>query len=227
MSLAEASSVRPPARSPDECHHLLHAYRCCGDTGARDRLVELHMPLVRALARRYVNRGEPLEDLVQIGSIGLLQAIERFDPDRGRDLAGFAVPTIAGEIRHHLRDRTTVIRIPRRHVESGAPRPALALSTTDEADGRLGRALATDAPYDSSEDRLMLVAGLRMLTVRERRIMHLRFFAGLSQGEIAEHVGVSQVQVSRLIRASLERMRCALSVGESATASSSGSRTRA
>lgn len=225
MSVAEASPVRPPARSRGECRDLLRAYRCSGDTVARDRLVELHMPLVRALARRYVNRGEPLEDLVQIGSIGLLRAIERFDPDRGRDLAGFAVPTIAGEIRHHLRDRATVVRIPRRYVESGAARPAVALSTSDEAGGRLGSALATDAPYDSSEDRLTLVAGLRMLTVRERRIMHLRFFAGLSQDEIAEQVGVSQVQVSRLIRASLERMRRALSVGESTTASSSNSRT--
>ena len=220
MSLVEASPVRP-ARSSAECRDLLQAYRCRGDTVARDRLVELHMPLVRALARRYVNRGEPLEDLVQIGSIGLLQAIERFDPDRGRDLAGFAVPTIAGEIRHHLRDRATVVRIPRRYADSGAPRSAVALSSTDEADGRLGRALATDAPYDSSEDRLTLVAGLRLLTVRERRIMHLRFFAGLSQDEIAEQVGVSQVQVSRLIRASLERMRRALSAGESTTASSS------
>jgi RNA polymerase sigma-B factor len=201
----------------------LRAYRR-GDTVARDRLVELHMPLVRTLARRYVNRGEQLEDLVQVGSIGLLQAIERFDPARGRDLAGFAAPTIAGEIRHHLRDRATVVRIPRRYVGSAFPRSAIPLSTADEADARLGRAIATDAPYESSEDRLTLVAGLRTLTLRERRIMHLRYFAGLSQEEIARQVGLSQVQVSRLIRASLERMRGGLMAGRSAGAQGSGSR---
>jgi RNA polymerase sigma-B factor len=173
---------------------------------ARERLVELHMPLVRALARRYVNCGEALDDLVQVGSIGLLHAIERFDPDRGRDLAAFAVPTIVGEIRHHLRDRATVVRIPRGCPDSGAGLP-VSLPTSDETGGRLGRAVAIDAPYGSSEDRLTLVSGLRTLAPRDRRIMHLRFFAGLSQDEIASQVGLSQVQVSRLIRASLERMR--------------------
>jgi RNA polymerase sigma-B factor len=212
-SVAEVSSVGRSRRSFESTRELLRAYRSRGDTAARDRLVELHMPLVRSLARRYANRGEQLEDLVQVGSIGLLQAIERFDPARGRALAGFAAPTIAGEIRHHLRDRATVVRIPR-HVDPATARSALALSTSVEGDARLGPALATDAPYDSSEDRLTLVAGLRKLTVRERRIMHLRYFAGLSQDEIARQVGLSQVQVSRLIRASLERMRGSLTAGE-------------
>jgi RNA polymerase sigma-B factor len=215
MSGSEVSSDRRQLRSGEESRDLLQAYRCHGDTVARDRLVELYMPLVRTLAKRYANRGEQLEDLVQVGSIGLLQAIERFDPARGRDLAGFAAPTIAGEIRHHLRDRVTVVRIPRRHVDSALARSTIPLST-DEADATLGRAMATDAPYDSSEDRLTLVAGLRRLTMRERRIMHLRYFAGLSQDEIALQVGLSQVQVSRLIRASLDRMRGALSADGSA-----------
>src|ERR687891_2331611 len=92
---------------------LLRSYRA-GDLGAGARRIELPLPLVRALARRYANRGERLEDLVQVGSIGLIQAIDRFDPERGRDLVSFAVPTITGEIRNHLRDRTTVVRIPRR-----------------------------------------------------------------------------------------------------------------
>jgi RNA polymerase sigma-B factor len=209
MTVAIVDPVARPDRSTHESRELLEAYRSRGDTAARDRLVELHMPLVRALARRYVNCGETIEDLVQVGSIGLLHAIERFDPDRGRDLAAFAVPTIAGEIRHHLRDRATVVRVPRGHLDATARLP-VSLSTSDETGGRLGRAVATDAPYDSSEDRLTLVAGLRTLTLRDRRIMHLRFFAGLSQDEIASQVGLSQVQVSRLIRASLERMRGAL-----------------
>jgi RNA polymerase sigma-B factor len=221
-SVAEVGSVRRP-RSADESRELLEAYRCLGDLVARDRLVELYMPLVRTLAKRYANRGEQLEDLVQVGSIGLLQAIERFDPTRGRELAGFAAPTIAGEIRHHLRDRAAVVRIPRRYVDSAVPSAPIPLSTSDEEDPRFGRAIATDAPYDSSEDRLTLVAGLRRLSVRERRIMHLRYFAGLSQEEIARQVGLSQVQVSRLIRASLERMRGALTAGGSSRAPGSGS----
>ena len=170
------------------------------------------MPLVRALARRYANRGEPIEDLVQVGAIGLLHAIERFDLDRRGDLAPYAVPTIVGEITHHLRDRGSVVRIPRRRAHSWIASPPVALASYDEMDARLGDSIATEAPYDSSEERLTLVASLRRLTVRERRIMHLRFFAGMSQAEIARREGISQVQVSRLIRASLERLRSALAV---------------
>ena len=96
---------------------LLRAYRETGDRGARRRLIELHLPLVRALARRYVHRGERLEDLVQVGSVGLIEAIDRFDPEKGGDLASFAVPTITGEIKNHLRDRAAVVRIPRRVAE--------------------------------------------------------------------------------------------------------------
>ena len=207
MSVAHVGPVVRPPRSRNESRELLEAYRRRGDTVARDRLVELHMPLVRTLARRYVNRGEPLEDLVQVGSIGLLQAIERFDLDRWQDLVDYAVPTIAGEIRHHLRDRAAVVRIPRGHVDSNAARSPVPLSASGETDARLGDAMATEAPYASSEDRLTLVASLRRLTARERRIMHLRYFAGLSQDEIARREGLSQVHVSRLIRASLARMR--------------------
>ena len=96
---------------------LLRRYRETRDPAARERLIELHLPLVRALARRYANRGELLEDLVQVGAIGLIEAIDRFDPEKGSDFASFAVPTITGEIRNHLRDRTTVVRIPRRAGE--------------------------------------------------------------------------------------------------------------
>ena len=224
MHVAHVGSVVRPPRSRNESRELLQAYRCRGDTVARDRLVELHMGLVRTLAKRYANRGEPLEDLVQVGSIGLLQAIERFDPDRGRDFVGYALPTIAGEIRHHLRDRGAVVRIPRRCVDSNGARSPVSLSASEDTDARLSNAVATDAPYDSSEDRLTLVASLRLLTVRERRIMHLRFFAGLSQDEIARREGISQVHVSRIIRASLERMRGALTVNGAAEARSPRSR---
>ncbi|MGH3132306.1 MAG: sigma-70 family RNA polymerase sigma factor [Gaiellaceae bacterium] len=235
----------------DEPGALLRAYRATGDLAARERLIELYLPLVRALARRYAHCGERLDDLVQVGAIGLIEAIDRFDPERGRDLPSFAVPTITGAIKNHLRDRTTAIRVPRRVGEMTlrlrAPRAFLAASLArsptlselareagvDEGDvaeaieielarrllplsaadggdaGPAGATLVEDA-YDASDDRLLLAAGFRTLAERERRILHLRFFAGLSQAEIAREVGLSQIQVSRLIRASLERLRGAL-----------------
>jgi RNA polymerase sigma-B factor len=219
------------------------------DLAARERLIEAHLPLVRALARRYAHRGERLEDLVQVGAIGLIEAIDRFDPAKGHDLASFAVPTITGHIRNHLRDRAELVRIPRRvgelSVRLRADRRELAarLARTptvselarqagigeDEAleamaterartplplppAGGVGAdpAIRVDDAFASADDRLLLAAGFRALDARQRRILHLRFFAGLSQAEIAREVGLSQIQVSRLIRASLERLRRAL-----------------
>jgi RNA polymerase sigma-B factor len=230
--------------------NLLRRYRETGDLGARLRLIERHLPLVRVLARRHANRGEGYEDLVQVGSIGLIQAIDRFDPDRGADFASFAVPTIAGEIKNHLRDKTTVVRIPRRAADLNARvrreqasltarlRRAPTLSelacaleigeddaadaietersrvtfplTAVEADGTAATAVVDDDPFETCDDRLLLAAGFRTLDARQRRILHLRFYAGLSQAEIAREVGLSQIQVSRVIRASLDRMRGAL-----------------
>src|SRR5262245_51799884 len=116
----------------DEVDSLARAYRGAGDAAARERLVELHLPLVRALARRYSHCGERLDDLVQVGSIGLIQAIDRFDPGRGNSFASFAVPTIVGEIKHHLRDRASTVRQPRRLSELNRslrqPRAELAAS---------------------------------------------------------------------------------------------------
>lgn len=224
MKMSHAQLGRCSSSCQDDPAALLRAYRLGGDSAARERLVELLLPLVRALAKRHVNRGERLEDLVQVGSVGLLRAIERFDVERGGDFASFAVPTITGEIRHHLRDRAAVVRIPRRYAALGAIHAPLSLSTSGDVDPRLGHAISTDETYDSSEDRLLLRAGFRALAERERRIMHLRFFAGLSQDEIAQEIGVSQVQVSRLIRASLERMRGALVVNGPEAASSPPSR---
>jgi RNA polymerase sigma-B factor len=251
MNTSNATAARRSFRCRDDASALVQAYRSGRDPAARERLVERHLPLVRALARRHANRGERFEDLVQVGSIGLLEAIDRFDPERGGDFKSFAVPTITGAIRHHLRDRAAVVRIPRRlaeltsavrphhdrlaHSLSRAPtltelaretglgerdvadaieteraRSPLALPTGVDAQANADPALTVDGSYASTDDRLMLVAGLRTLAVRERRIMHLHFFAGLSQAEIAQQLGLSQVQVSRLIRASLVRMRVAL-----------------
>jgi RNA polymerase sigma-B factor len=224
---------------------LLQVYRETGDRSARKRLIELHLPLVRVLARKYAHRGERLEDLVQVGSVALIEAIDRFDPRKGDDLASFAVPTITGEIKNHLRDRTSVVRIPRRlrerDVRLRAAREALTarlcrqptLSELAREAGIPEAEAIEEAPtavplqtvaatanddgdaFDSSEDRLLLAACFRTLDARQRRILHLRFFAGLSQAEIAREVGLSQIQVSRVIRASLERMRGALGRDES------------
>lgn len=228
----------------------MRAYHGRGDRAARERLIELYLPLVRTLARRFAHRGERLDDLVQVGSIGLIEAIERFDPARGTDFSSFAIATITGEIKNHLRDRTAVVRVPRRLAElnvalhgartrlaaSLARAPTLSelaretgsdecavrealeterarrpvpFSTADE-DGWELRVAWPDDPFDATDDRLLLAAGFRTLGDRERRILHLRFFVGLSQAEIAQEVGLSQIQVSRLIRTSLERLRGAL-----------------
>lgn len=239
-----------PSDRREESGILLRAHRRTRDPAVRERLIELHLPLVRALARRYAHCGERHEDLVQVGSIGLIEAIDRFDPERGSDFASFAIPTITGEIKNHLRDRTTTVRIPRRLAElnmslrprrerlatrlarpptvtelareagvgehdvaeamgTERARTAVPLSTGDE-DEALNGAIVVDDTFDSCDDRLLLAAGFRTLDERQRRILHLRFFAGLSQAEIGREVGLSQVQVSRLIRKSLERMRGAL-----------------
>ena len=228
----------------------MRAYHRTGDPDARERLVELYLPLVRALARRYAHCGEPVDDLIQVGSIGLIDAIDRFDPERGSDLSSFAIPTITGEIKNHLRDRAAVVRVPRRlaeltlslrgprarlaaslgraptvaelareagidqcqvaeAIEAEHARRLLPLSAADGGDEAGPGVIVGDA-YDVSDDRLMLAAGFRTLAERERRILHLRFFAGLSQDEIAREVGLSQIQISRLIRGSLERMRGAI-----------------
>jgi RNA polymerase sigma-B factor len=258
IGITEARSMRNQERYPhsrdlrpassDEPIALLRTYRRTGDRAARERVVELYLPLVRALARRYGHCGERFDDLVQVGSIGLIEAIDRFDPERGSDLPSFAIPTITGAIRHHLRDRSAVVRLPRRHTEllrnlrdprsrltarlerspsvselaheAGVDERDVALAIETEqnghplslsaADQREPETNASDDAFDLSHDRLLLAPAFRSLSVRERRIVHLRFFAGLSQAEIAREVGLSQVQVSRLLRASLERMRRAI-----------------
>src|SRR5690349_6095206 len=114
---------------------LLLAYRTGGDDRARDRLVQLYLPLVETLANRYLVNGVEREDLVQVGSIGLLNAIERFDPKRGEEFAAFAVPTVAGEMKRHLRDRSATVRLPRPLHEASMRLPAAREALTS----RLGR----------------------------------------------------------------------------------------
>jgi RNA polymerase sigma-B factor len=236
-----------------ETRELLRAYHRDGDLRARERLVELHLPLVRALARRYAGRSEQLEDLIQVGSIGLIKAVDRFDIDRGVELTTYAIPTIIGELKRHFRDKGWSVHVPRRlkelslqltqlvedlsgklgrsptvaelaeaaevdeeevleALEIGQAYSTLSLSSAPGADedsdlDPLGSLGTVEEGYATSEDRAILLPGFRALDERERRIMHLRFFAGLTQSEIAAEVGISQMHVSRLIRKSLEKMR--------------------
>ena len=153
------------------------------DPTTRDRLVEQHMTLVRSIARRHARAGEPVDDLVQVGTIGLLKAIDRFDPDRGVDLRASAAPAIEGEIRHHLRDRRR--------------QPAVALVDPD----------GTAAPADNGDARALVAAGMKVLTGRERKVIQMRFEQDLRQTDIADELGISQAQVSRLLQRALARMR--------------------
>ncbi len=231
---------------------LLRRYREEGDVQARVQLIEQYMSLVRSLARRYSYRGEPLEDLVQIGAIGLIKAIDRFDLDRGVELSTYATPNIVGEIKRHFRDKGWAVRVPRglqelnvklsRLVEdltvglSRSPTiPELAKAAGVEEEEVLealesGRAYTSvslsaggggdddeldlleslgveERQYEVSEDRALLAPGFKALDARERLILRLRFFDGLTQSQIAQRVGISQMHVSRLIRRSLEKIR--------------------
>jgi RNA polymerase sigma-B factor len=164
---------------------------------ARDRQIEAHLPLVRALARRFAWRGEPVEDLVQAGCIGLIHAVDRYDPSRG-PFEAYAVPTITGEIRRHLRDRSGLVRVP----EGAAV--AVRIEPLEDDDG------PPADPIAGVIDRLALTAALRTLPLQERRIVLLSFYGERTQRGIADDVGVSQIHVSRLLRRALERLGPAL-----------------
>jgi RNA polymerase sigma-B factor len=232
---------------------LLRRYHEQGDLSAREQLIEQYMSLVRSLARRYSYRGEQLEDLVQIGAIGLIKAIDRFDLDRGVELTTYATPNIIGEIKRHFRDKGWAVRVPRwlqelnvqlsklvesltvehgrsptipelakaagveeeevlEALESGRAYSSLSLSSGGTQDN--GEELdplesigTEEQQYEVSVDRAVLAPGFRVLDARERMILHLRFFEGLTQSQIAQQVGISQMHVSRLIRRSLEKIR--------------------
>lgn len=218
----------------------------------RDEIVTGFLPVAAHIARRFAHRGEPLEDLVQVATVGLIHAVDRFEPDRGSDFFSFAVPTISGEVRRHFRDLGWSMRVPRRlkdmHVAINtavselsqqlgrAPRPseiaqrldlpvaevlegleaaeAYRSSSLDEmlsseqGSATVGELVgAADAEFDRVEFRQVLQPLLEGLPPRERTILMLRFFGNLTQTQIGEQVGVSQMHVSRLLGQTLERMR--------------------
>jgi RNA polymerase sigma-B factor len=165
---------------------------------ARRRLIERHLPLVRSIAARYAGGGEPLEDLVQIGAIGLIKAVDRYDAARGAAFGAYAAPFISGEIRHHLRDRCAPVRVPRRLQAEGVRVTAVQLD--HEAGG------PQPDPAEEADDRVAVGAALRALAPRERRLVLLRFVEDLSQAQIARRTGLSQVHVSRTLRGALLRL---------------------
>jgi RNA polymerase sigma-B factor len=233
-TMAVAAAVRTVERAPREPHtgrsliskprrtprtsaarraavrRLLGDYHRCGDMRARERLIGQYLPLVRRLARRHVGRGEPFEDLVQVGTIGLINAIDRFKLERGVDLATFAIPTIDGEIKRHLRDRAWPIRIPRRLQELDPTLRARVTELVDGQNGEFDREVAVDRGYELGEDRIALARGFQVLDARERLLLRLAYFEGLSQAQIAGRVGISQIHVSRLTRRALEKLRVEL-----------------
>jgi RNA polymerase sigma-B factor len=202
------SPFRPSARHVCS-RSLLREYRESGDQSARERLIAEYLPLVRALARRYAGRGEQFDDLVQVGAIGLMKAIERFDLDRGVQLPTYAIPTIAGEIRRHLRDRVSPIKMPRPQSGAAAERPPFVESLSADGDdfplpGVLERG------FELGEDRVALERAFRVLDSRERRVLQLSYFAGLPQSRIGRELGISQIHVSRLARRALDKLRAEL-----------------
>jgi len=245
--------------SKDQVRDLFESYRNAPDperTEHRERLVGQYIGLVEFLARRFRNRGEPLEDLIQVGTIGLLKAIDRFDLDREVEFSTYATPTIVGELKRHFRDKGWAVRVPRRlqelHLEltkvigvlgqelgrsPTVAEIAEAASTSEETvlEGlEIAQAYnftSLDAPLDSDDSdsssfadhmgaedeqienleyRAALAPEMAKLPERERRILFLRFYRGLTQSEIADLLGISQMHVSRLLNRTLIRLREAL-----------------
>lgn len=222
----------------------------------RDRIVELHLPLLHYLAKRFAGRTESLEDLVQVGAIGLIKAIDRFDPSLGHRFATYAAPTITGEMKRHLRDTGWLVKVPRRAQElhAGVARvrgelsqslgreptvseiaerldaapdavaEALDISSAQfaspldplvEAGGSARPALEAlvaehDPGFDEVEQRSVLADAMATLTPQEREVVQLRFGDGRTQSEIAKVIGVSQMQISRIITRSVTKMRTAV-----------------
>lgn len=218
----------------------------------RDKAIEAWLPLANHLAHRYSGRGEPTDDLAQTAAVGLIKAIDKFDPSRGVDFAGYAIPTIIGELKRHFRDRTWDIRVPRRlqelrlaisdanstllqilgrsptvadiaahleiteeevleGLEGARAYNAVSLSTpTGDGDRatELGDMLGgEDGEFELAELRVALGPALATLDEREQKILTLRFYGNLTQSQIAEQIGVSQMHVSRLLARALTKLR--------------------
>jgi len=237
----------------DERRERFVEFARTADRGVRDELVAAHISLAEYLARRFANRGEALDDLVQVASLALVKAVDRFDPERGVEFSTYATHTIVGELKRHFRDKGWAVRAPRRMQElylrltaDVAPlsqelgrSPTIAELAADagvseeevlealeagqayrfasldapsgaEGDDTLGSRLGSeDAELAGAERRADLSPLVARLPPRQRLIVHLRFFEGLTQSDIARRVGISQMHVSRLLARSVAQLRSA------------------
>jgi RNA polymerase sigma-B factor len=224
----------------------------------RDQLVRMHLPLVEHLARRFRNRGEPLDDLTQVATIGLIKSVDRFDVDRGVEFSTYATPTVVGEIKRHFRDKGWAVRVPRRlqelrlsltsatgelsqrhgraptvhelaehlHIseeevleglESANAYSTLSLDvpdTDDESPAVADTLGSEDEALEGVEYRESLKPLLEQLPPREKTILLLRFFGNMTQSQIAQEVGISQMHVSRLLARTLAQLRDKLLIEE-------------
>jgi len=250
LSILSAPNTRATAHATDD--QLFRSYHRDGEVGAREALVARFLPFARKLALRYSYTDEPIDDLVQVASLGLLNAIDRFEPGRGTKFTSFAAPTILGELKRHFRDKGWALHVPRDLQER-----ALALSRANERLSHdLGRSptlselanalgcgveqvveasevahsyapASLDAPvsreaeesatlvdligreddrFALAESREVIAGTWRSLSELERQVIALRFVDGLTQREIGERIGYSQMHVSRLLRRSLNRL---------------------
>ena len=248
----DRASARVASRRRDR--QLLVRYHDHGDAAARETLVERFLPLARQLARRYQGRNVPIEDLIQVASMGLVKAVDRFDPSRGTAFSTYAVPTILGELKRYFRDSGWALHVPRGMQE----RTMKLHQASEELYRRLGRSPTTselagelnltseevllameaavafestslDEQYNNSDDfrepayarslgrrdegfelveyAATIAPGIMRLGQREQLILRLRFVEDLTQSEIADRIGVSQMHVSRLLRRTLEQLR--------------------
>ena len=238
--------IEPAERVDDDTTlEWFRQYRRTRDRALRNTLVEHYVELARALARRFANRNEPLDDLEQVAMLGVLKAVERFDPEYGTPFAAFAVPTVVGELRRHFRDHGWMVRVPRRiqnlHQHMGALvtemaqrlersptvaelaeaagveeedviealeaancyRPAALEGGPSGGGDQAVRVRVVDDDLETADDRVVLLPLLAQLPRQQQRIVYLRYFEDMTQAEIAKELGVSQMQVSRLLARSI------------------------
>lgn len=232
--------------------HLFDLYKNKGDREARNELIASHSNLVRFLAIKFVNRGEDLDDLIQVGTIGLINAIDRFDPSLGYEFTTFATPYISGEIKKYFRDKGWTVRVSRRLQELSAKIPQAtdelivelqrspsieeiaahlgvsvdevleasessnayssisldsASSDDEDAPTLMDRYAVRDERLEGLDNHMVLQDAIKNLSPREQEVLRMRYTDDMNQVEIAEKLGVSQVQVSRLLRRTVEKLR--------------------
>lgn len=261
-SRADASAARrrlrrvskgKPAWDKDRTRELFRRYKEEGDEEAREQLIVSHVNLVRYIAAKFKNRGEPLDDLIQVGTIGLIKAIDRFDPSRGLEFTTYATPTIMGEIKRHFRDKGWTIRVPRRLQElsakvntvtdeltvelqrspsideiaarlgtipdevleamesssaySSVPLEGQGGTEEDDAPAVIDRYASVDNDLEASDDRMILEDVISEFSEADQQAIRMRYLDGMTQVEIAKKLGISQVQVSRMLRRALRRIQ--------------------